>query len=58
MNDLMEKAELLQKLLISRATGEAPDNREYQNLRKLFFNVPRLKALLPEFVRTYRDLDH
>lgn len=51
-----EKGQYLQNLLISEATGNAADSDDYQILRRLFVENPETKALLPEFVRTNRDL--
>ena len=52
-----ERVEYLQNLLIAQATGGGGVNAEYQHLRQLFIARPELKPLLPEFVRTKRDLD-
>ena len=51
-----EKGQYLQNLLISHATGGISDNGDYQNLRQIFIENPETKPLLPEFVRTNRDL--
>jgi hypothetical protein len=56
LNSDFEKAEYLQNLLISRATGESADNAEYQNLRNYFIKQSVTKELVPQFVRTNRDL--
>lgn len=52
-----ERGQYLQNLMISQATGGAGDNNDYKILRNLFINRPEAKKLLPEFVRTNRDLD-
>jgi len=52
-----ERAEYLQNLLISKATGRAANNAEYQYLRQLFLSRQELKTHLPQFVRTKRDLE-
>lgn len=51
-----ERAQMLQSIMISRATGGMPDEATYQILRRHFFDEPVTKQLLPEFVRTSRDL--
>ena len=51
-----ERAQMLQNLLIARATGGPGDEATYQALRRYFFDDPAIKPLLPEFIRTSRDL--
>jgi hypothetical protein len=52
-----ERAEYLQNLLVSRATGGGTGtDEEYQHLRQHFLSSSELKTRLPEFVRTRRDL--
>jgi len=51
-----EKAKCLQHMLISTATGDFAEERDYQLLRRYFVNQPETKDLLPAFVRTNRDL--
>jgi hypothetical protein len=52
-----ERAEYLQNLLVSRATGGGTGtDDEYQHLRQHFLSNSEVKARLPEFVRTRRDL--
>jgi len=55
-NSETEIAEYLQKILISRATGEFVIDNEYIGLRKHFIENPATAELLPNFVRTNRDL--
>ncbi len=52
----LERGQMLQNMLISRATGGVPQDTDYQTLRRYFFSDPVLKHLLPDFVRTSRDL--
>lgn len=52
----LERARLLQNMLVSRATGGAPDDPTYRLLRSEFMADAETKRLLPEFVRTCRDL--
>jgi hypothetical protein len=59
INDLesdFEKGQYLQNLLISEATGSAADDGDFQTLRRLFIENLETKVLLPEFVRTNRNL--
>jgi len=52
----LERAQMLQNMLVSRATGGVPDDTAFQELRRFFFGTPALKPLLPDFVRSSRDL--
>jgi hypothetical protein len=54
-----ERALMLENMLLAIATG-AQGWRDpiYAQLRQEFMNDPGLKALLPQFVRTCRDLSH
>lgn len=57
LNSDFERAEYLQNLLVSRATGGGTGtNDEYQYLRQHFLSNSEVKTRLPEFVRTRRDL--
>jgi len=56
-SDLYEQAQLLQKLLISCATGGAREESKYVALRKMLMSNSRTEKLLPEFVRTTFDLN-
>jgi len=51
-----ERAQYLQNMLISSATGGAAEDSDYQELRRLFVSNTDTKELLPAFVRTNRDL--
>lgn len=51
-----ERAQYLQDMLISFATGGGGDNDHYQQLRRCFLNNPNTKDLVPSLVRTKRDL--
>jgi hypothetical protein len=51
-----ERAQYLQNMLISHATGGIGEDRDYQTLRSLFASKPETKDLLPPFVKTNRDL--
>lgn len=51
-----ERAECLQNILLSLATGGCPDDSEYKQLRDYFLSHPECKDLLPDFVRTKLDL--
>lgn len=52
-----ERAVCLQNILIARATGESPNPGDYQSLRQILMEKAALKQLVPEFVRTNRDLN-
>lgn len=54
---LAERASMMEGILIACATGGSSDNHIYQFLRRQFMAEPTLKDLLPQFVRTYRNLD-
>ena len=56
-DSLVERASMLEGLLVSRATGRDADNRIYEFLRREFMANGALKKLLPKFVRTCRNLD-
>ncbi len=47
---------MVEGILIAAATGGSPDNQIYVELRREFMADPVIRNLLPEFVRTYRDL--
>ncbi len=53
----LERAEYLQNLLISRATGGSGTELDYQSLRRNFISQAETKNLLPAFVRTNRSLE-
>lgn len=55
-NELLEHAESLQNLLVSRATGGQEGEPEYMRLRQLMLEQPSLASVLPRFVRTCRNL--
>lgn len=52
-----EKAEYLQNLLVSHATGEMADNNEYYALRNYFIDSAEYSELIPPFIRTNRSLN-
>ena len=56
-DDDVERAEMMEGILPSRATGGAADNGIYVQLRRDFMADPNTRDLLPKFVRTYRNLD-
>src|SRR5690242_8350905 len=58
-SDPLEQAKMLENTLVAACEGSANGNDyDYEEIRRLFLNDPRLKPLLPEFVRTCRDLSH
>ena len=52
----IERAQYLQNMLISEATGGSAEDRDYQLLRRHFVDQVEIKDILPAFVRTNRDL--
>jgi hypothetical protein len=56
-DSLVERAILMQNLMIARATGQGADSAMYESLRREFIASEPLKPLLPAFVRTCRTLD-
>lgn len=62
LNDLendFERAEYLQLILTNHATNDGnSDNKHYKTLRRYFLDSPNTKPLVPEWVRTKRDLSH
>jgi hypothetical protein len=57
MDELSEKIEMLQNMLIAHATGGSGEDKQYQVLRKEISNHSVLKDLAPRFLRTCRTLD-
>ena len=51
-----ERAEYLQNLLMSHATGGQGDNAEFQELRQYFLDNPTTKSQMPEWLKTCRNL--
>jgi hypothetical protein len=54
----LEQAKMLENILVSACEGAAGDTGMYQQLRAELMQDPVLRPLLPEFVRTCRDLRH
>jgi|SRR5699024_6244213 len=57
LESLFDKAELLQNLLIAKATGRESDNFQYQVIRRELLDNPTISSMVPGFVRTYRRLE-
>jgi Abortive infection C-terminus len=54
-----ERALMLENMLVAKAAGDhGTRDPIYTQLRQEFMNDPELKTLLPQFVRTCRDLSH
>lgn len=53
-----ERAEYLQSILIEHATGGNSSNEHYKTLRRHFLDNPNTKPLVPDWVRTKRNLGH
>lgn len=54
--DMVERATMLEGILIDAATGGSNDGSAYMILRRDFMERDELKPLLPAFVRSYRNL--
>jgi hypothetical protein len=54
LNELSERIEMLQNLLIAVATGGSGDAREFVTLRQEIIDHPLLKDIAPRFLRTCR----
>jgi hypothetical protein len=55
---IVEQARMLENILLTACEGNRSGARPYAELRGAFISDPALKPLLPEFVRTCRDLEH
>ena len=53
-----EQAKMLENVMVAACEGKRDDNYEYKEIRTLFMNDMALRPLLPDFVRTCRDLNH
>ena len=56
-DSLVERAIMMENLMIARATGGFADTDLYELLRREFIANETLRPLLPDFVRTCRTLD-
>lgn len=56
-NALIEQVAMMENILIAHATGGSPDNHVYEHLRREFMYAEEVKALLPPFVRSCRNLN-
>ena len=55
-NELFEKVETFQNMMISYATGDTRlDEGEFKRMREELLQEPLIKDRLPRFVRTHRD---
>lgn len=54
--ELIDKVETLKVLLVSRATGQYPDEIEYKNLRSELIAHPQTRETLPRFVHRCRTV--
>lgn len=55
-DDTIERARMLEQIMITSCTGGSRDETSYKALRALFIGDDILKSLLPPFVRTSRTL--
>jgi hypothetical protein len=53
---LIERVTTMEGILIAAATGGSGETHIYEHLRREFMQSDEIKALLPPFVRTYRNL--
>jgi hypothetical protein len=53
---LLERANMLEGILIDAATGGSSDNATYEVLRREFMADDQTRTLLPPFVRSHRNL--
>jgi Abortive infection C-terminus len=53
---LIERATMMEGIMIASATGGSNDTHIYEHLRREFMQSDEIKNLLPPFVRTYRNL--
>ena len=56
-DSLQERVTMMERILISAATGGSHQDPHYASLRRQFIASHEIKSLLPSFVRTYRSLD-
>jgi hypothetical protein len=54
----LEQARMMENILLAAVEGDRSASRMYTQLRAILMGDPELKPLLPEFVRTTRDLNH
>jgi hypothetical protein len=52
-----ERAEYLQSIIISRATGGEYNNDHYNLIRKEFLDNPTYKTIIPNFIKNNRNLE-
>lgn len=54
----LEQARMMENILLAACEGNRSQSGMYTQLRGMLMGEPALKPLLPEFVRTCRDLNH
>src|SRR3954453_12123628 len=54
---IVEQVAMMEGILIAAATGGSPDNHIYEHLRREFLASTPVRDLLPQLVRTYRNLN-
>jgi Abortive infection C-terminus len=57
-DNALEQARMLENILLAACEGDRTSDRLYIQLRTMLFDNHDIKALLPSFVRTSRDLGH
>jgi len=53
-----EQAKMLENVMVAACEGRRDDTYSYEEIRTLLMKDPALRPLLPDFVRTCRDLNH
>jgi hypothetical protein len=54
----LEQARMIENILVAACEGDRTSDKHHRQLRGTLLQEPRIKALLPSFVRTCRDLNH
>lgn len=54
----LDRAVMLQNILLSACEGDRSSTSTYAALRTEFMNDPGISSLVPQFIRTCRDLQH
>jgi len=57
-SDPYEQAKMLENVMIAACEGKRDNSYDYEEIRTLFMKDPAIRPLLPDFVRTCRDLNH
>jgi len=55
--EIIEQVKMMEGILIAKATGTTRDGHIHEYLKQNFVKNSTIAPLLPQFVRTYRNLD-